>query len=167
MRNGVHKDYLKGTRRRYLGSGFPMSRFLESRVGRPWDDVYSEITQQFKAKSYERYQLDRNLEFEVEQNCWIGESGTVYDCHGNWPLHNTLYVHPFTRLLCFADKNQPTRGERPVTRIPVGELACYEKIEGIWYFLRYDTVEDKRFGTNLHKKQLGKKDLRLLRLEND
>ncbi len=177
MRHAVRKDYLKGSRRNGRGHApYPFDRFLESRLGRPWDDVYSEICAEFDRRSYVGYRFLRDLDWHVATNCWIGaETGTIYGgCYGSneSPVSNEFYIHPWTGLLCWAPPINHPRPERPVTKIIVDDDHYHEMVDGIWYTFELTHILEKDFWgrpytrTAVEKKQLGKKELRVLGLCN-
>lgn len=183
MRRGVRKDYLKGSRRNGRGyAPYPFDRFLESRLGRLWDEVYSEICQEFDSRSLAGYSFLRDLKWHVATDCWIGaETGTVYSSRwGGSSVENEFYVHPFTGVLCWAEKIDRSHPEPPVAKLPIEEGHAYEKIDGIWYETWYDGPFEMPWNFiggwhswELHHKwlirkkvQLGKKKLQELKVRN-
>lgn len=141
MRIGVRKDYLKGSRRHGRGhSPYPFDRFLISRLGCRWDDVYSELCSEFDNRSWAGYSFRRDLAWHVKTSCYIGaETGNIYAEDGwNFRVSNEFYVHPWTGLLCWADPVVREKDEKPVEKITLGEGVWLHKEEGIWY--RYTTL---------------------------
>jgi len=150
MRQGVSKDYLKGSSRHHRGhSPFPFDRFLNSRLGRLWDDVYSEVCQSFDHRSYAGYSFLRDLDWHVATHCWVGaETGNIYSSEwGSSVVQNEFYVHPWTGILSWAEPVDYTRPEAPLTEVDIevgredrdryGKIVSgkwYEKVEGIWFF---------------------------------
>lgn len=178
MRRGTSKEYLKGTRR-HGAYRFPLTKFLFSRVGRLWNDVHSELSQEFDRRTYVGYTFWKwGLKWEVAQNCWIGaETGTIYDGESEV---NGFYVHPFTGILCYSSSiKRYNREAKPVTRFQIDDKRAYEKIEGIWYYTEYCKNEyyhpysqqsllfPERPFTVLAKRQLSRKELQHLTLVND
>lgn len=184
MRQGVRKDYLKGSRRHHRGhSPYPFDRLLASRVGRAWDEVYSELCSEFDSRSWVGYSFRRDLLYHVTTNCYIGaETGAVYSADGwNFRMSNDYYVHPWTGILCYAPS---IIRERPAPEVTViiedgaktkNESDRYlEKTEGIWYrhTVTRRWTEKDYWGrdvvrTTWNRSQLGKKDLRANNLRND
>ena len=69
----------------------------------------------------------------VQTHCRM-DGRTVMATHrwsGAGPVEG-LYVHPKTGLLRRAPKRKRDRRPKPVTRVPLSELAHYELIEGVW-----------------------------------
>jgi hypothetical protein len=186
MRHGVRKDYLKGSRRHHRGhSPYPFDRLLASRVGRLWDDVYSELCEEFDARSWAGHSFRRDLRWHVKTNCWIGaETGNIYTNDGyNWLVEDEYYVHPWTGILSFAPAVNRPRPEPEVTRATLEGTPIWgdrnlpdsylEKTEGIWYrhAITRRWMEKDIWGREYErrvstKSQLGKKALRKLRLTN-
>jgi hypothetical protein len=176
MRHGVSKEYLNGSRRgRRNYRSFPFDRFLQSRLGRPWNDVYAEVCQEFDSRSYRGQQFLHILEWNVNTHCWI-EDGVIY-CHspyvGTRPV-DEYYVHPETGLLSYAEPIKRHYPVPPCTHIKIDDLHFYDKIDGIWYYSVYEVnpyyVHWSRFEDRkiliVSKRQLGKKELRKLGLVN-
>jgi hypothetical protein len=72
-------------------------------VGRPWDKVWSEITRNLDSRSLTGQHIFDHIKWEVEQHVLLRQGGSLY-C-ARWseivPVSG-LYVHPTTRLLCYA-----------------------------------------------------------------
>lgn len=184
MRYGCRKDYLKGSRRNGRGhSPYPFERLLASRVGRLWDDVYSELCEEFDSRSYPGYRFHHNIDWKVYRHCWIGaETGTVYSDHRGWPgeVRNEYYVHPHTGILCYAFWTPPEKASRPVTEVPTDADNRLEQIEGIWFRFHVDhfpykyvymngqgeMVEKDCVRDHTTKTQMNKKELRAQGLSN-
>jgi hypothetical protein len=68
----------------------PCRRFLISRAGRPWDEVYSEICRKFDRRTLPgRHVIEGHLLHEVERHR-IGRYGSVVDVRTG--THELLYV---------------------------------------------------------------------------
>jgi hypothetical protein len=60
----------------------PLRRFLEKNVGRPWNDVYSEMcTSLDKRKATGKHIFDHAMDM-VETNCFLGANGKISACVG-------------------------------------------------------------------------------------
>src|SRR5271166_5260179 len=139
MRQGVRKDYLKGSRRNGRShSPYPFDRLLTSRLGRPWDEVFSELCAEFDNRSWAGSSFRRDLKWHVKTCCYIGaETGAVYHESDGYPgrVSDEFYVHPFTGILCWAAGVPREKTERPVTEIKLDEFKTLSKVDGIWYLL--------------------------------
>lgn len=192
MKKGTAKEFMKG-KRRYRGIRYwNPSTFLRSRIGRQWNDVYSEICSGFPKGSTGRRKLEEWLRIDsqhypmIHLTCWIGaETGKIYDPCG-LELEDELFVHPFTGVLLYATKKvKSEKPSKPITRIQLDSERAYEKIEGIWYYTRFkkndyynpfyssrtDLPQDEAsiayYTSQFHvysKRQLSKKEIKMLRL---
>jgi hypothetical protein len=80
----------------------PLKRFLHSRVGRVWNDVHSEISQQLDNRSLMggRHVWTHVWQF-VSLNCYLGADGLFYELsrYGHTFKINGLFVHPESLIL--------------------------------------------------------------------
>lgn len=176
MRHGVRKDYLKGSRRNHRShSPYPFDRLLASRVGRFWDDVYSELCSEFDARSWAGHSFRRDLRWHVKTNCYIGaETGGVFTNDGwNFRVEDEYYVHPWTGILCYAPAVERHQPDPPVAHIEIDKDTYLQKEDGIWYrhAITRRWMEKDIWGREYErhtsvKTQLGKKALKALRLSN-
>ena len=82
----------------------PLRRFLRSRIGRHWDQVYSEMSQSLDKRSLTGRHIWAHVWIEVARNCTIGSDGKVYPNpkYGrHFPVRG-LYIHPKTGILSWA-----------------------------------------------------------------
>jgi hypothetical protein len=84
----------------------PLRGYLRKQVGRPWDDVWSELSANLDKRSITGQHIFSHIKWEVQTNCWLGVSGTIYEAprYGNSRPVEGLYVHPHTGILCNAKK---------------------------------------------------------------
>jgi hypothetical protein len=124
----------------------PLEGFLRSRLGRPWDKVYSELRQGLDVRKVTGRHIFDHLERMVETDCWIGADRKVYVRPGGWEVTG-FYVHPRTRLLCFVPKQSAReRKKQRLLRQDVDEIkfdGCrsYKLLDGEWYFVVYQVVK--------------------------
>lgn len=93
----------------------PLKRFLESRVGHKWDDVYSEIREHINPNSTVQAHILGHVRDFIETETWIDkDTGEVVAA--GWlgrPYrisYGGLYVHPITGLVTVMP---PTRKHHP------------------------------------------------------
>lgn len=72
--SGMKQGYMQKSFDEYLA---PLKRFLQRRVGRPWDDVYSEIRQYLRAKTAVHLHVLQHLDDMVVLRAWM-EDGLLY-----------------------------------------------------------------------------------------
>jgi len=136
--------------RYHYGDDYPYRRvwrFLESRVGEPWDQVISDFVHADWVPPRRRHASELNR--DVATNTFIKDGEVYYyQKYGYWgcneaPLKDatrkTLYVHPTTKILCaFTPQSKPSRltqAKRHNAQYMkvMGKLHQLLKIDGIWY----------------------------------
>lgn len=148
--SAVHHYTVKYEDRGYFGTDFAvLRRFLHSRKGRPWDQVYSEICKEADDRSFEGHHFREYLEITVEQNCTIDENGTIRDQRGMRVANfwGEFYVHPETGILEFIEKKRWRRPD-PVHSIFEMDGKLYHEHKGIWY--RVEMQEIPKLGPDIH-----------------
>ena len=141
----IHRYTIKYEDCGYLGTDFALlCRFLQSRTGRPWDQVYSEICAEADDRSFEGHHFREWLDMQVEQNCTIDEDGEVQDERGNHMarFHGEFYVHPVTGLLEYIE-NKRWRRSAPVQRVFSMDGKLYHEHKGIWYRVEMKELVNK------------------------
>lgn len=170
-----------------------MEKFLRSRVGQPWDKIFSEIAQEFKKRNLERHEMERSLAHYVEMNCWKGaESGKIYNSKGvelsAQPIYkrDQFYVHPLSKCLAIILYKKKKKDDKPKDFIKIDETRAYEKTNGCWFLVTYKKNEYyaewmkyrpdltqvekdiySREYTTSERKQLSSKELKQAGLVND
>jgi len=118
----------------------PLKRFLRKNVGRPWDNVYSEICRGLDRRKVTGLHIFRHVEDFVEKNCCFVE-GQPYSLRrlGGYPVR-WFYVHPDTGLLCAAPRGAGARKRKRATALAaeitffrLSDEGGYRKHQGIWY----------------------------------
>jgi hypothetical protein len=123
----------------------PLEGFLRCHLGRPWDKVYSELRQGLDVRKVTGRHIFEHLEWMVETDCSIGEDRKVYSYLRGYAVTG-FYVHPRTKLLCFAPKQSARmRKKERLMRQEVDEITLdrsrsYKLHEGQWYFVTYENV---------------------------
>lgn len=94
----------------------PVERFIHSRVGQKWDDVYSEICKTYDKRSWMNYHLHIHvLRDFVELNAVMheGKVCVLNRWDGYAPIEESyrrgdVYVHPETGVLCKIQRKKST-----------------------------------------------------------
>jgi hypothetical protein len=151
----------KDGRDHYKGEDYPwrkVYRFLVSRVGRPWDRVFSEyvhfdwIPRQYKTENQIAYSVLLNT-FIKDGKVWYfdrgyfsGERPIEESCGGFYCHSEVFYVHPQTKLLCYYKpkkidyKKRMAKEEAKTLRI-LGDYHQLVKIKGIWHEVKAEPVK--------------------------
>lgn len=119
----------------------PLRRYLRKQVGRPWNDIWSEICR--NNKDFMGDHLKRHIDYEVERNLFI-EDGKLFRDNGRpfWDFVDTLYVDPVTGILCLYKAKPKRRLSKVKKTIYSYEGKLYHKhSDGLWYEV---TVEDDK-----------------------
>ena len=165
--------------------GKAIYRFLESKIGQPWDKVYSQICSVADYRSKRGQDLRRRIGWEIHKDVKIIDGNPVHIQWGNYyPLGGELYVHPETGLICKAPKNKnswrtPRSDEQDINLILMFDGSFYEKIDGCWFHLYIEEkqttypveLEKDEYDEyyyrieeitqyNTHKRQLSKKEIK-------
>ncbi len=119
----------------------PLTRFLQKNVGRPWDEVYSEVCATLDRREITGHHLISHLKDEVETNCFMGANRKVWYLRWGSDLREVdgFYVHPQTGLLCRAlrpNKRELKRRQllaEEVTWLVSDDETGYRKWKGLWY----------------------------------
>lgn len=114
----------------------PLRRFLESRVGRPWNDVYSELCRDLRADDRMRHEINSRLDWFVERNVRMVE-GEPRDYRGYNLLRwsgKTLWVHPETGILMLSVGKRRNFQRKPKHEmVELGKNRKAVKLDGLWF----------------------------------
>ena len=128
----------------------PLFRFLEKSVGRPWDEVYSEIRENLRLDSSVQYHVVQHLRYAVTLNTFLGDDGHIYEGRLSSGYPGTLkvldvpnrynkhrfYVHPVTKILCqspwLTNKDRKDNREGTNTKLFYSEYRQFRLIDGNW-----------------------------------
>jgi hypothetical protein len=146
----------------------PLIRFLHKQIGRPWNNVYSELKKAVP-KGLHADHIWSHVKSAVQIHCWE-EDGAVWYLprYSRRPCEvDGLYVHPRTGFL----RLKPERSRQPIPtraasirRIDLSKTSIYRNIDGLWYYLEFaprDPLEDAEW-VLIKKKQLNRKELQEL-----
>ncbi|MEK7559679.1 MAG: hypothetical protein AAB522_00035 [Patescibacteria group bacterium] len=138
----------------------PINRFLKSRLGQMWDDVFSEIAKAIPANSPQpiwHVRKDHIMEY-VERHCFVGPDGKIWSKH--WFVRpeqpvDGFYVHPETGRLEYQENrpirrktllignnlkilmSDPETGKEAKLVVKVDDTTRAEKHNGIWFLFFY------------------------------
>ncbi|PSF38492.1 hypothetical protein C7H19_05775 [Aphanothece hegewaldii CCALA 016] len=125
----------------------PLRRLLRSKVGQPWDQVYSELCQQLKPNTLTGLHVISHLwdyvvlHVEMIDGVPYHKASASHRRYG--PLgsyyQDNYFVHPETRILCLAPKvtNFNKKPKKPDDLIWIDDYHQYRKIDDIWYVITF------------------------------
>lgn len=137
----------------------PLWRYLQTQVGRCWDDVYSDIRENLSPRNTVQMHVVQHLKWQVRMNCYLGEDGRVYErpkyarygmpdpcLEDPTPYKYGFYVHPVTREFCVSPtKARKTKKPEP-TKFQVSPLVQFRLIDGEWCVVEFEKIP-KSLGT--------------------
>jgi hypothetical protein len=130
----------------------PIRRYLRKQLGRPWDDVYSDICTVFDKRMDTTRRVLRDILYLVETHTFL-LNGRVYaqPVYG-WNLVRGFYVHPVSGLLCWSSESR-TRwpsDPKPVDTIELDKTHTLSRTNGIWYLLTYTLKRERIYPLMKH-----------------
>lgn len=144
----------RGVDRKELNENLePLWRYLQSQVGRCWDDVYSDIRRNLSPRSTVQMHVVQHLNWQVKKSTYLGKDGRVYEhskynrggmsdpCLEDPTIYKYgFYIHPVTRKLCVS----PTKTKRPKknqpTKFQISSLVQYRLIDGEWMVVEFEKI---------------------------
>ncbi len=130
----------------------PLWRFIRSRVGRPWDEVYSEIRARLSPSNAVQMHVLQHVRQMVEEHvvlvdgrphgsaAWGGRYRPITGSR-RWPA---LYVCPLTgRLAAPPIPRDPPKKTNPDLR-PLDDGCEARRIDGVWYRFRFAPLPPAR-----------------------
>lgn len=153
---GARKVY--GWERKEFGENLePLRRFIESRIGHHWDDVYSEIREVFNVGGSTeaggvKGHIFAHLWDYIAVKVWE-EDGKLWEASYNgrpfrlgeysWH-HRVCYVDPDTKIIKAIPSKRPewkSWESKKKKEIKISENLEAEKIDGLWFIFEYETVD--------------------------
>lgn len=117
-----------------------LQRGLAAQVGRPWNEVFSELLEKLPGDRV--WDIREAIGWAVQTNCRLASDGSVCwtrDGHQWWPVRG-MYVHPETGILCEA-----TPPAKPVRLPKVVNPLTGTMMEGAWARDNYRPIDKSRF----------------------
>lgn len=132
----------------------PLRRFLDSQVGRRWDDVYAEICENLDTGSTVKQHVRQHIEDFIELKTYVGEDDEIW-CTPRWGAayrveetyaFRQLYVDPRDGVIRRGKapswkQDQKARAaerrrEKHAKERVISKELRFEKIDGVWFRLR-------------------------------
>jgi hypothetical protein len=120
----------------------PLYRFIRSQLGRPWNDVFSEICEHISVNStVQKHVRDHIDDFVCKHVTMVdGKPYSVGRYSKFAPVWEDFYVHPDTGILCRSPQHEPFRfvpAQPDFEQVRVDEFHKYVKIDGLWFFVTF------------------------------
>lgn len=148
----------------------PLRRFIESRVGRPWNKVFSEICENLRTdNTVQQHVRDHVEDFVAIRTSMVDDEIVIYHKYRSPILLKNsfigLYVHPVTGILC---RNKTTLTRRQERKLWKDQMAAeeaskihvakdgteYRKVDGLWFEVLWDTVTKREFSYIKHGEKI-------------
>lgn len=132
----------------------PLRRLLRSKVGQPWDDVYSELCRRLDRNTVTGRHVISHVWDYVERHVVFIDGVPYPKGNLNYPLsiwrRLRLYVHPETGILCSATTAPAEPRKKPDDYVVIDAYHQYRKLDGVWYFI---TFQDLPAGEKVRKRK--------------
>jgi hypothetical protein len=119
----------------------PLRRLLLSKVGQPWDDVYSELCRRLDTNTLTGRHVLFHVWGYVERHVVLIDGVPYAKGNLNYPLSGwrrfCLYVHPETGILCSATTAPADPPKKPDDVVVIDAYHQYRKLDGVWYFITF------------------------------
>lgn len=127
----------------------PLYCWLRSKVGQPWDDVYSQLCQQLDTKSVIGQHVLDHLWQTVERHVEIRNNRVYAKPDSKYPLVSygnrpQFYVHPETGFFCLAPlvtRKRKSKTQSQDDVVVINRYQQYRRIDNIWYFVSFKDVK--------------------------
>ncbi|BAY27978.1 hypothetical protein NIES2100_78060 [Calothrix sp. NIES-2100] len=148
IQDGLFNHYLIKPRHKskYLSDHLgPLRRLLRSKVGQPWNDVYSELCQRLDSNTMTGRHVIGHIWDYVERYVEIidgipyGKSYRGYPIPLNGTYRLCFYIHPETGILCGVEKVPRKQQQRnqETDFIIIDDYHEYQKLNDIWYLITF------------------------------
>ncbi len=144
--DGLLRPYLIKRRQPILFSDHlgPLRRLLLSKVGQPWDDVYSELCRRLDTNTVTGRHVLFHVWGYVERHVVLIDGVPYAKGNLTYPLGRwrglCLYVHPETGILCSATSATAEPPKKPDDLVVIDAYHQYRKLDGVWYFIRFQDL---------------------------
>jgi hypothetical protein len=140
--DGLLSPYLikvRGKTKSFSDHLAPLRNFLHSKVGQPWNQIYSELCQSLDGRTLSGQHILSHLWGYVERYVEIIDGvpyrkPSIYRGRelGGW-RYDDFYIHPDTGLLCLAERTPKVPPKKRDDLIELDSNHHYRKLDGIWY----------------------------------
>lgn len=126
--------------KRAKGPEASLKRFLDSKVGLFWDEIYSELCKKKDKYCLPCYSLDYCLGWHIDTPLSYTESGEPIGV-----AHKYFYIDQYGFLRKFVRKYARKKLDKDVWRVTIGGTT-YAKKDGLWYRVTLDKLPEEKWG---------------------
>lgn len=134
----------------------PLYRWLRSKVGQQWDDVYSELCQRLDTSTLSGQHILFHLWGFVERNVVLIDGVPYRKDNQEYPLgrfyrgwRDKLYVHPDTGILCIVKKPPKLPPKKRDDLVVIDPYHHYRKLNDEWYLITLQDVPSMQDVTDI------------------
>lgn len=116
----------------------PLHRFLHTKIGCHWNEVWSEICENLRVDSVVQSHVRDHVGFDVELNV-VMINGEPYQATRDGKIYSRFYVNPDTGILCEnTQRKYHYRNRKQLPQFVPGkdEWHQYRLIDNIWYEIK-------------------------------
>ncbi|MGD2181264.1 hypothetical protein [Lusitaniella coriacea] len=121
----------------------PLRNWLDSKVGQPWDDVYSKLCRNLDITTLSGQHILSHVWDFVERHVVMIDGVPYRKERQTYPLGGwweRFYVHPETGILCRIPKYKTQKPETRDDIVDVDPYHEYRKLNEIWYFITFENL---------------------------
>lgn len=124
----------------------PLRRFLRSKVGQPWNDVYSQLCQRLDPSTMAGQHVIDHVWDYVERYVEIIDGGFYskpyqgYRTQLDTSYRDQFYIHPETGILCATEKipRKQKQKQEQTDIVIIDNYHQYQKLNEIWYLITFE-----------------------------
>lgn len=121
----------------------PLRNYLSANVGRPWNDVFSDVCRHNGNDNYHQHKIREWMSFLVEMNVEIVD-GEPYCDRGYRLSEGDLWVDPRSGLLCRVPHTKRVRRQykpdRRYKQVKIDALHKYVLIDSCWFHVTFTNL---------------------------
>jgi hypothetical protein len=147
--HGLLQPYLIKTRNRtkYFSDHLaPLQRWLHSKVGQPWNSVYSELCYNLDITTLSGQHILSHVWDFVERHVVIIDGVPYRKDRPDYSLigwRDRFYVHPETGILCLVPRLAKAKPQIRDDVVQIDAYHQYRKLDRVWYFVTFESVPYK------------------------
>ncbi|MGD1919574.1 MAG: hypothetical protein ACFCAD_12205 [Pleurocapsa sp.] len=142
-----YKEAVRGIRSKYFSDHLsPLYKWLRSKVGQPWDNIYTELAQLLEFNTLSgQHILVHVWQFVAREVVIIDDvpyNMAGYYPLGHWRRGGELYVHPETGILSLAKPQPKTKPKQRQDYFWINRYHQYYKLNDILYLVYFRLIPE-------------------------